>query len=70
MWPKGPYAKRWRPGQSIVVRIGAPLAVEGAPGSRVDVHTAGREIMERITQLVSSLKPVVPDSRRALERSA
>jgi 1-acyl-sn-glycerol-3-phosphate acyltransferase len=70
VWPKGDYAKRWWPGQDILVRFGEPLPVSGDPASRRDVKEAGERVMERIAALVSSLKPVVPDSRRPLRRSA
>jgi 1-acyl-sn-glycerol-3-phosphate acyltransferase len=70
VWPKGHYAKRWWPGQDILVRFGEPMAVAGDPDSRRAITESGQRVMERIAALVSSLKPVLPDSRRPSRRSA
>ena len=70
VWPKGDYARRWRPGQNLLVRFGAAIEVAGDPNSRADSVEAGERIMDAIAVLVSSLKPIVPDDRRPLKRSA
>jgi 1-acyl-sn-glycerol-3-phosphate acyltransferase len=70
IWPKGPYARRWKPRQDIVVRIGAPMQIEGDPESPAEWRAAGRTIMDEIARLVASLKPVIPDQRRPLEKPA
>jgi 1-acyl-sn-glycerol-3-phosphate acyltransferase len=70
VWPKGAYKKSWRPRQDIVVRVGEPMAIEGDPESRADRYRAGEQIMDAIAALVASIKPVVPDGRRPLERPA
>lgn len=70
VWPKGPYAKRWSPGQDILVRIGRPIVLEGDANSPRELRNAGRRIMDEISLLVASLKPVVADSRRPARRPA
>ena len=70
VWPKGNYAKRWRPGQTILVRVGRPMEIEGSTESHAEVRAAGQMIMGQIAELVASLKPILPDRRRPLERSA
>ena len=70
VWPKGGYAKRLRPRQPLLVRVGEPLELEGAPSSRDEIRAAGQRIMERIAALVASLQPIVPDDRRRLEAPA
>ncbi len=69
VWPKG-YAKRWRPGQDILVRVGPPLQLDGDPESRDDWRRAGEEIMRAIAVLVASLRPAVPDRRRPKKKKA
>lgn len=64
IWPKG-FAKRWwPPRQDILVRIGRPIQIEGDPTSPQDWARCGRVVMERIGELVASLRPAVPDRRR------
>jgi 1-acyl-sn-glycerol-3-phosphate acyltransferase len=70
VWPKGAYHKRWRPRQDVVVRIGKPLEITGDLDSQEDRRAAAERIMDEIAALVASLKPVVPDTRRPLERPA
>jgi 1-acyl-sn-glycerol-3-phosphate acyltransferase len=70
VWPKGPYAKRWTPGQEVLVRLGAPLELEGDPDSPREWRVAGERIMTEIGRLVAGLRPIVPDARRRLARSA
>jgi 1-acyl-sn-glycerol-3-phosphate acyltransferase len=64
VWPKGNYAKRLRPRQPVLIRIGTPFDVQGDPASRDEVRAAAKQIMERIAALVASLRPIVPDDRR------
>jgi 1-acyl-sn-glycerol-3-phosphate acyltransferase len=64
VWPKD-YAKHWwPPRQDICARIGEPIEFSGDPDSRDDWRRVGDELMDRISLLVSSLMPVVPDRRR------
>ncbi|MGH2694422.1 MAG: lysophospholipid acyltransferase family protein [Actinomycetota bacterium] len=69
IWPKG-YAKNWRPGQDVLVRMGEPFHAVGDPSSIEDWRTAGKEIMGRIAVLVASLRPAVPDLRRPKRTAA
>jgi 1-acyl-sn-glycerol-3-phosphate acyltransferase len=70
IWPKGPYRSSWRPRQDVLVRIGAPMEVAGDPDSPHDWRMTGERITAEIGRLVASLKPVIPDRRRPLEKSA
>lgn len=64
VWGKG-YRKRWwPPRQDLCVRIGEPMNVSGDPRNIEDLRRAGREIMDAISTLVASLRPIVPDRRR------
>ena len=69
IWPKG-YAKRWRPRQDILVRVGEPMHLNGDPESRDDWSEAVGRVMDRISLLLASLRPAVPDRRRPQRRSA
>lgn len=70
VWPKG-FAKRWwPPKQDICVRIGRPLAVEGDPASSEDWQRVSSAVMDEIRRLVASLRPAVPDRRRAKRAAA
>jgi 1-acyl-sn-glycerol-3-phosphate acyltransferase len=69
IWPKG-YAKRWRPRQDIIVRVGEPMHLLGESDSREDWTAAVDQVMERIALLLASLRPAVPDRRRPQRRSA
>lgn len=69
VWPKG-YAKRWRPRQDILVRVGSPMNVEGEPDSAAAWQQIGTALMDEIARMVASLRPVVPDRRRPPRRSA
>lgn len=69
IWPKG-YGKRWRPRQDILVRVGEPMHVHGDPRSRDDWQRVMAKVMEKITLLVASIRPAVPDRRRPKRRSA
>ncbi len=69
IWPKG-YAKRWRPRQDVLVRIGEPIRLEGDPGSRTAWVEVGERVMSEIARLVASLRPALPDRRRPAKRSA
>lgn len=65
IWPKG-FAKRWwPPKQDILVRVGQSMQVEGDPGSADDWARVGAEVMAEVARLVASLRPAVPDRRRA-----
>ena len=65
VWPKG-FAKRWwPPKQDILVRVGRPMEVRGDPSSPEDWARVGREVMEAVARLLASLRPAVPDRRRA-----
>ncbi|MGI8774386.1 MAG: lysophospholipid acyltransferase family protein [Actinomycetota bacterium] len=63
VWGKGS-AKNWRPGQQVCARIGAPMRLTGDPTSPQEWRDGGRRIMDEISALVASLRPVVPDRRR------
>jgi 1-acyl-sn-glycerol-3-phosphate acyltransferase len=69
IWPKG-YGKRWKPRQDICVRVGEPMHVHGDPDSRDDWRRVMAEVMDRISLLVASIRPAVPDRRRPKRRSA
>jgi 1-acyl-sn-glycerol-3-phosphate acyltransferase len=69
IWGKG-YKKHWRPRQDICVRIGKPLTFNGDANSREEWTLVGKEVMESISRLVASLRPVVPDRRRPKRRAA
>lgn len=65
VWPKG-FAKRWwPPKQDVCVRIGTPLPFSGDKDSPADWQSAGIQVMDEIRRLVASLRPAVPDRRRA-----
>lgn len=65
VWPKG-FAKRWWPAkQDILVRIGGSIQLEGDAASPDAWAHCGRVVMDRIGELVASLRPAVPDRRRA-----
>ena len=68
IWPKG-HAKRWRPRQDILCRVGEPMRLTGDPTSPEAWEAAGEQIMDRIAVLLASLRPAVPDRRRP-KRSA
>ncbi len=63
IWPKG-YAKRWRPRQDVMMRLGPPMAVSGDPDSPDDWKRVGAEVMERIAMLLAGLRPIIADRRR------
>lgn len=69
IWPKG-YAKRWRPRQDILVRVGTPMDVTGDPDNREDWKRLGVELMKEISVLLASLRPAVPDRRRPKKTAA
>jgi 1-acyl-sn-glycerol-3-phosphate acyltransferase len=69
IWPKG-YAKRWTPGQDILIRIGSAIAPEGDPESRDEWQDLGRAVMDEIARLTAGLRPAVPDRRRPKKRAA
>ena len=70
VWPKG-FAKHWwPPGQDILVRIDEPRSVTGDPDSPEDWKRVGENLMQQISTLVASLRPVVPDRRRQKGRAA
>ena len=70
VWPKG-FAKHWwPPGQDILVRIDRPTTASGDPESPEDWKRVGENLMQRISTLVASLRPVVPDRRRQKGRAA
>ena len=63
IWPKG-YAKRWRPGQDICVRVGEPVSYAGRTDSPDEWHRVAGDIMDDISLLLASIRPAVPDRRR------
>ena len=68
IWPKG-YAKHWwPPRQDVLVRIDNPLPVRHANNPE-GWKQLSVDLMERISVLVASLRPAVPDQRRR-KRSA
>jgi 1-acyl-sn-glycerol-3-phosphate acyltransferase len=69
VWGKG-YRKHWRPRQDICVRVGDPLVFDGEPESREAWSRVGDEVMEALSRLVASLRPIVPDRRRPKGRAA
>jgi 1-acyl-sn-glycerol-3-phosphate acyltransferase len=70
IWPKG-YAKHWwPPRQDVLARVGEPMRLEGDPDSFEDWRRAGMQVMERIGELVASLRPAVPDKRKPKRRAA
>ncbi|HYI46028.1 MAG TPA: lysophospholipid acyltransferase family protein [Actinomycetota bacterium] len=69
IWPKD-YGKRWRPRQDILARVGEPMRLRGDVTSRDDWQRLVNEVMERITLLVASIRPAVPDRRRPKRRPA
>jgi 1-acyl-sn-glycerol-3-phosphate acyltransferase len=70
VWPKGSYRKSWGPRQDILVRVGAPMRLEGDANSREQCRAAGQTLMEEIARLGAGLRPVVPDRRRPLGKTA
>ncbi|HEY7876496.1 MAG TPA: lysophospholipid acyltransferase family protein [Actinomycetota bacterium] len=69
IWPKD-HAKRWRPRQDILCRVGEPLQVSGDPDSPAAWEAAGEQVMDRIAVLLASLRPAVPDRRRPKRTAA
>ena len=69
IWPKG-FAKSWRYGQDICVRIGEPMRVQGDIEDTRSWRQAGQQIMDEIADLVASLRPAVPDRRKPAKRRA
>jgi 1-acyl-sn-glycerol-3-phosphate acyltransferase len=68
VWPKG-YRTRWRPRQTILARIGAPVSVAGQGDSPEAWRGVGARLIADISGLLSEIKPEIPDRRR-LKRSA
>jgi 1-acyl-sn-glycerol-3-phosphate acyltransferase len=68
VWPKG-YKKRWRPGQTILARIGPPIVMANDGDSPEAWRSLGARLITEIAQLLSQIKPAVPDRRR-VKRSA
>lgn len=69
VWPKGAYKKQWwPPKQDILVRVGPPLHVSGDPDSADAWLRVGRDLMDTIGALVTSLRPALPDRRRPRRR--
>lgn len=64
VWGKGFRKRWWPPRQDLCVRIGQPMRVEGNPHNIGDLRRAGSQIMDAISTLVASLRPIVPDRRR------
>jgi hypothetical protein len=46
------------------------MNVSGDPESREDLRAVSADIMERISVLVASLRPAIPDQRRPERKSA
>jgi 1-acyl-sn-glycerol-3-phosphate acyltransferase len=68
VWPKG-YRKRLRPGQTILARIGPPIAVTAEEDSQEAWRSLGVRLIADISGLLSQIKPEIPDRRR-VKRSA
>lgn len=68
IWPKG-YAKRWRPRQDLCVRVGEPVYFSGTD-TPDEWRRVTAEIMDRISVLVASIRPAVPDRRRFRRKAA
>jgi 1-acyl-sn-glycerol-3-phosphate acyltransferase len=68
VWPKGA-KKRWTPGQRIMVRIGPPTAVAREGDNPEAWREVGGRLMTTIGELLSEIRPMVPDRRR-MKRSA
>jgi 1-acyl-sn-glycerol-3-phosphate acyltransferase len=69
IWPKG-YAKRWRPRQDVLIRIGEPIPLEGDPKSPEAWKQVGEKVMAAIGVLVASLRPALADRRRPAKKTA
>ena len=69
VWPKG-YAKRWRPRQDILIRVGTPMEISGDPDDREAWKQIGVDLMKNISILLASLRPAVPDRRRPKRKAA
>lgn len=69
IWPKG-HAKRWRPRQDILCRVGTAFELSGDADSPEAWDAAGVEIMDRIAVLLASLRPAVADRRRPKRTAA
>ncbi len=69
IWPKG-YAKRWRPRQDVLIRLGEPISLEGDPTSPVAWKQVGEKVMAAIGVLVAGLRPALADRRRPAKRTA
>ena len=64
IWPKG-YAKRWRPRQDIAVRVGEPMSFADRSDHPDEWQRVTSEVMDEISLLLASIRPAVPDRRRA-----
>ena len=62
IWPKG-YRKHWRPRQQVLVRVGPPLDVSGDSQSPDAWVETGEKLMSAIGNLLSGLRPDLPDRR-------
>jgi 1-acyl-sn-glycerol-3-phosphate acyltransferase len=69
VWGKG-YAKRFWPRQELCVRIGKPFQLSGSIDQPGTWKAAGGQVMEAISLLLASLRPVVPDRRRPKKAAA
>jgi 1-acyl-sn-glycerol-3-phosphate acyltransferase len=69
IWGKG-YAKRWWPRQDLCIRVGDPMRPSGSIEDPTTWKAAGAQIMEEISRLVASLRPVIPDRRRPKKEAA
>jgi 1-acyl-sn-glycerol-3-phosphate acyltransferase len=63
VWGKGS-RKNWKPRQDLAVRIGEPIHLTGSPDVAEDWAAGGERVMEQISALLASLRPVVPDRRK------
>ena len=70
VWPKGFVKRWWPPKQDICVRVGERLPVHGDPDSPEDWQRVSGEVMVEVRRLVASLRPAVPDRRRAKKAAA
>ena len=68
VWPKG-FKMSWRPGQTILVRIGPAISVSSDGDTAEAWRSVGARLIDAISGLLAEIKPEVPDRRR-VKRSA
>jgi hypothetical protein len=63
VWPKN-FRPNWKFKQELALRLGEPMTFSGDPDNPKDWTRTGREITDRIAELVAGLKPLIEDRRR------